>query len=132
MTHFAYLFYNRVEPVLRAEIDAFELGSLELVKESDAKALKMLEAGNRGQAIASLTEFSVKRSEQLFNRWKELEEFLLIKFIDGNIKQQNEDGTFKDNGSGKGIPARPINDIPRERWLRAIVKDHGEVMKVGR
>jgi hypothetical protein len=61
-----------------------------------------------------------------------LEEFLLIKFIDGNIKQQNEDGTFKDNGSGKGIPARPINDIPRERWLRAIVKDHGEVMKAGR
>ncbi|NMB36933.1 MAG: dipeptidase [Bacteroidales bacterium] len=132
VTHFAYLFYNRVEPVLRAEIDAFELGSLELVKEADAKALKMLQARNRNQAIAYLTEFSAKRSEQLFNRWLELEEFLLVKFIDGNIKQQNEDGTFKDNGSNKGIPARPINDIPRERWLRAIVKDHGEVMKVKR
>ena len=38
-------------------------------------------------------------------KWKELDEYLLIKYIDGNVKRQNEDGSFKDNGNGKNIPA---------------------------
>ena len=52
--------------------------------------------------------------------------------MDGNVKRQNEDGSFQDNGSGKPIPASPIHPKFRERWLRAVVKDHGDVMEVKR
>ena len=51
------------------------------------------------------------------------------KFMDGNVEKQNEDGTFMDNGAGRGIPAMPEWPKHRERWLRAVVQDHGEAMK---
>jgi len=53
-----------------------------------------------------------------------------VKFMDGNVKRQNEDGSFQDNGSGKPIPASPLHPKFRERWLRGVVKDHGAVMEV--
>ena len=45
------------------------------------------------------------------------------------VAAQNEDGSFKDNGSGKDIPASPMHPKFRERWLRAIVQDHGDVVR---
>ncbi|MDD2594790.1 MAG: C69 family dipeptidase [Bacteroidales bacterium] len=129
VTHFAYLLYDRVQPVLRAEIDKYENENIALVAEIDAKALKMLNGGNRNQAIAYLTEFDAERSAYLCNKWKELERFLLVKFMDGNIKHQNPDGTFKDNGSGKNIPASPAHPAHRDRWVKGIVIDHGETIK---
>ncbi len=129
VTHFAYLLYDRVQPVLRAEIDKYENENIALVAEIDAKALKMLNGGNRNQAIAYLTEFDAERSAYLCNKWKELERFLLVKFMDGNIKHQNPDGTFKDNGSEKNIPASPAHPAHRDRWVKGIVIDHGETIK---
>ena len=122
-THLAYLFYDRVAPELRAAVDRFENESQTLVYEMDAKALKMLEAGNRAQAVAALTAFSNSRAQTLFEQWKELGNRMLVKYMDGNIKQVNEDGSFKDNGSGRGIPASPLHPQFRARWLRGVVKD---------
>ena len=122
-THLAYLFYDRVAPELRAAIDQYETESQALVNEMDAKALKMLKAGNRAQAVAVLTAFSNNRAQKLFDDWKALGNTMLVKYMDGNIKQTNDDGTFKDNGNGRGIPASPLHPKFRERWLRAVAKD---------
>lgn len=129
VTHFAYLFYDRVAPEIREKIDQYENENIALVAQADANALKMLQNGNRAQAIASLTDFSTDRSKHIFNTWKALENYLLVKFMDGNVKHQNPDGSFKDNGSGKNIPASPGHPAHRERWVRGIVLDHGEVIK---
>ena len=122
-THLAYLFYDRVAPELRAYIDQFENDSQALVGETDAKALKMLNAGNKAQAVAYLTAFSNSRALKLFNDWKDLGNRMLIKYMDGNIKQVDENGQFLDNGNGRGIPASPLHPKFRERWLRAVAKD---------
>jgi dipeptidase len=122
-THLAYLFYDRVAPELRAYIDQFENDSQALVGEMDAKALKMLEAGNRAQAINALTAFSNSRAQKLFNDWKDLGNRMLIKYMDGNIKQVDENGQFLDNGNGRGIPASPLHPKFRERWLRSVAND---------
>ena len=122
-THLAYLFYDRVAPELRAAIDRYENESQVLVAEMDAKALKMLKAGNQAQAVAALTEFSNTRAQKLFDDWKALGNTMLVKYMDGNIKQTNDDGSFKDNGYGRGIPASPLHPKFRERWLRAVAKD---------
>ena len=122
-THLAYLFYDRVAPELRAYIDQFENDSQALVGEMDAKALKMLEAGNRAQAINALTAFSVNRAQKLFDDWKDLGNRMLIKYMDGNIKQVDENGQFLDNGNGRGIPASPLHPKFRERWLRSVAND---------
>ena len=132
VAQFSYLFYDRAEPEIRAAADCYENENVKLVAEQDAMALKMLEGGNRGQAVRMLTEFCARRSQTLFNTWNDLSNYPLVKYMDGNVKRQNEDGSFQDNGSGKPIPASPIHPKFRERWLRAVVKDHGDVMEVKR
>ncbi len=132
VAQFSYLFYDRAEPEIRATADCYENENVKLVAEQDAMALKMLEGGNRGQAVRMLTEFCARRSQTLFNTWNDLSNYLLVKYMDGNVKRQNEDGSFQDNGSGKPIPASPIHPKFRERWLRSVVKDHGDVMEVKR
>ena len=130
VAHYAYLFYDRVAPEIRNAVDAYELKNVELVAEQDAKALRMLENGNGSQAERMLTEFCAKRSQELFNCWNDLGNYLLVKYMDGNVKRQNEDGSFKDNGSGKNIPDSPVHPKFRERWLRSIVLDHGKVIEM--
>ena len=120
------------QPEVRAAADRYENENVALVAQQDAKALKMLESGNERQAARMLTEFCAKRSQTLFDTWNDLSNYLLVKYMDGNIKRQNEDGSFQDNGSGKPIPVYPLQPKFRERWLRAVVKDHGDVIEVKR
>ena len=130
VAQFAYLFYDRAEPEIRAAADRYENENVALVAQQDAKALRMLESGNRDQAVRMLTEFCANRSRTLFDAWNDLSNYLLVKYMDGNVKRQNEDGSFQDNGSGKPIPASPIQPKFRERWLRAVVRDHGPVIEI--
>ena len=44
--------------------------------------------------------------------------------------KQNPDGSFKDNGNYNAQPEYPDQPEFRERWQRAIVEDHGEVIEV--
>ena len=132
VAQFCYLFYDRAQPEVRAAADRYENENVALVAQQDAKALKMLESGNERQAARMLTEFCAKRSQTLFDTWNNLSNYLLVKYMDGNIKRQNEDGSFQDNGSGKPIPVYPLQPKFRERWLRAVVKDHGDVIEVKR
>lgn len=132
VAQFAYLYYDRAVPEIRSFIDRYENENLTLLAAQDEKCVKMLEAGNRAAALTAMTEFCAERSQYLFDSWKEMESYLLVKFMDGNIKVQNGDGSFKDNGAGKKIPASPQQPMHRERWLKAIVNDHGETIQVAR
>lgn len=129
VTHFAYLFYDRVAPVIRKEIEKHENGCIARVAEDDAKALAMIQGGNRSQALAFLTEESKAMTSQLFNRWKELENELLVKYMDGNVKKQDEEGNYLLQTPGTAIPASPAHPANRERWIRSIVKDNGETLQ---
>ncbi|MBO4768320.1 MAG: C69 family dipeptidase [Bacteroidales bacterium] len=129
VAHYEYLFYDRVAPEIRAKIDEYESENVNLLAAQDAKMARLLEAGNLRSAKTAMTEFCANRTEEMMKRWENLSNYLLVKYMDGNIKRQNDDGSFKDNGSGKNIPASPIHPKFRERWLRGIVNDHGEVIK---
>ena len=129
VTHFAYLFYDRVAPEIRSNIDALQCENEKLLAEQDAKMARLIASGNRGAAITAMTDFCRNRSEVMFNKWNDLGNYLLVKYMDGNVKRQNEDGSFKDNGNGANIPASPIHPEFRERWLRGIVNDHGDVIR---
>lgn len=132
VAHFAYLMYDRVAPEIRAAAERYEAENYQIVNDIDAKALRMLKGGNSRQVAGMLTEFCASRSQQLFNKWTDLSNYLLVKYVDFNIKKQNEDGSFVDDGAGVGIPVAPNHPELRERWLRSVVKDNGEVMKKAR
>ena len=46
----------------------------------------------------------METAQKQFAAWTKLEELLLVKFIDGNVKAQNEDGSFKHSEYGEGLP----------------------------
>ena len=129
VTHFAYLFYDRVAPELRREISDYEALCLKTVAETDAKALKLFKNGNRKKCIKLLTETSSDLASHLMIRWKELEKEMLVKYIDGNVKVTDENGKYKMNTERSKIPASPAHPEQRERWLRGIVNDHGEILE---
>lgn len=83
---------------------------------------------NESQMRNELTKFSLAKAEQTFSEWSNLYNYLLVKYIDGNIKKE-KDGKFEQTGIRDGdavFPKQP--EYPKE-WYRMIIKDHGETIK---
>jgi hypothetical protein len=75
-----------------------------------------------------LTAFSVDNAQKIFDKWVALEQLLLVKFIDGNVKAQNEDGSFVTNGHTDCIPAKITQPGYTAKWKECVAKDHGEII----
>ncbi|MBP5317645.1 MAG: C69 family dipeptidase [Bacteroidales bacterium] len=129
VTHFAYLMYDRVAPVILKEVVRHENLGLDAVAFADERAGKLLAEGRRAEALQVLTDVSCGLAERMMTRWQQLENELLVKFMDGNIKVQNSDGSFKLETEGSDIPAGPEHPAFPERWLRGIVNDHGDILR---
>ena len=76
----------------------------------------------------SLTEFSLAKGQQTFDAWSDLYNYLLVKYIDGNIKKE-KDGKFQETGYRKGDCVFPDQPAYPDEWYRMIIKDHGNVIK---
>lgn len=132
IANFAYMLYDRVAPEVQAAADKFELEAIEEVKNMDQIALQLLEEKQKGThaAIEFLTDYSVNKAQSLFEMYQSLDTYLLVKYMDGNVKVQNEDGSFKSNGNKASIPDSPVQPGYSQKWKEAVVKDAGEVLKV--
>ena len=82
--------------------------------EVDKTALDLYKQ-NPGLAKDFLTQYAAKETSQLMTRWKKLGETLIWKYLDGNVRNEKGEVTH---------PKAP------EDWLRCIVKEHGDVIKV--
>ena len=71
---------------------------------------------------AHLTGFSVMQANNLFVKWKKLDEYLLVKFLDGNTKHQNPDGSFKNNGHSDRVPPQPMFPGYSDTYKKAVAK----------
>ena len=128
VTHFAYLFYDRVAPEIRRQIDDYEKYCLDMVRATDAKALDYLDRGRHKRVIRTITDATSTMASELLVRWKQLEKDLLVKYLDGNVKVQDENGNYKTIQDEGKVPVSPEHPAQRERWLRAIVNDAGETL----
>lgn len=127
VAQFAYLRYNIIGKHVRAEVDKWENTMLELVKKID---IDMANVGYKPKKVKKIaTEFSVNTAQTLFNGWVELDKYLMVKYIDGNVKGEDENG-FIDNGNGMDIPGKIEQPGYSEHWKRAVAKDKGEILKV--
>ncbi len=75
-----------------------------------------------------LTEVSHKLANEATARYFALNDFLTVKFLDGNIKKQNPDGTFKRTETG--LPVSPVFGGYNDRYFRQIVNENGDRLKV--
>jgi len=76
-----------------------------------------------------LTDYSISMGNYTFENWKRLSEYLLVKYIDGNIKKE-ANGEFVRNGVSKNIPAMPLQTGYPEWWYEIIVEKTGDHLKV--
>ena len=127
VAQFAYLRYNIIGKHVRSEIDQWENAMLEQVKEIDAAIAQVANKEKKARKIA--TEFSVGTAQRLFNDWVNLDKYLMVKYIDGNVKGEDANG-FIDNGNGVKIPGKIEQPGYSEAWKRAVAKDKGEILKV--
>ena len=148
-----YKMYNIMAPYVRERVDAFENAQMEKIREIDNKALdmylrvaekKMDKAQKKGEVynpktdVGSefapvkrfLTNYSVETAQSQFNVWSQLEETLLVKYIDGNVKAQNQDGTFKHSDFTTKLPRELTQPGYTEVWKAAVAREHGQVVEV--
>ena len=120
IAQFAYLRYNHIGKEVRENVDRHELEMIKAVEEADAAALAM---GSEKKAAKYLTSFSVNQANALFKKWDSLDKYLLVKYLDGNTKHQNSDGTFKNNGHCTTIPPQPMFPGYSDTYKRAVVNE---------
>ena len=125
IANFAYLRYNVIGKRVREEVDKWENDKLAEVLKVDKKVATL--SPKKAQKL--LTDYSTVTAQALFEKWDSLDKYLLVKFIDGNTKAENEKG-FIDNGNGKNIPDKIEQSGYSEKWKRAVVEDNGDVLKV--
>lgn len=143
VTNTCYRAYNMIAPTVRAEVDKFENEQMGgKLAENDQKVLNeynKLVSKAGGKEIKDkalnpirkmLTEYSVNTAQNQFDHWVALEQLITVKFIDGNVKAQNEDGTFKHSKYDEGIPDGLTQPGYTEKWKEAVVKDHGDIIRV--
>jgi dipeptidase len=91
------------------------------------KAAQSLIVRDQKLAREFLTDYSCRMGNYTCQRWKELSEYLLVKYIDGNIKKE-KDGKFLDNGTG--VPVMPDQPGYSEAWKKMVKENAGDVLKV--
>jgi dipeptidase len=128
----AFWLFNQVANFCYQRYDSMSADALKVQKELesgyiaetarvDESASALLQKDEK-QAREYLTDYSLKSSRNTFDRWKSLSEYLLVKYIDGNIKQE-KNGKFVTNQWGN--PSMPLQPGYSDTWKRSVIQDTG-------
>lgn len=127
VAQFAYLRYDLIGKKVREYVDMWENNMLEAVKLVDVAIGNTPKAKKKAQIA---TKFSTEHAQLLFDTWTMLDKYLMVKYIDGNVKGEDENGKFIDNGNGKDIPGKIEQPGYSEKWKRAVAADNGRILEV--
>ncbi len=126
VSNFSYLRYNVMMEDVRKVQTELEEKFITEVAAIDAAA-SVLNETNPELAREFITNYSVNMGDYTVQRYKELGQFLLVKYIDGNIKKE-ENGEFL--RSKDGYPLSPDQPGYSEQWKEIVVKDAGKNLKM--
>lgn len=125
VSNFSYLRYNiMMEDVRKVQTELEEKYITEIAA-IDAAATVLNET-NPELAREFITNYSVNMGDYTVQRYKELGQYLLVKYIDGNIKKE-ENGEFL--RSEDNYPLSPNQPGYSEQWKGIVVKDAGKNLK---
>ena len=145
-----YKMYNIMAPHVRKKIDAFEIDQMEhktrsvdstavvmyneivvkLQNKFNSKRDVMVSRTPFAKVTRYVTDYTVKTAQDQFDNWVALEEELLVKFIDGNVKPQDENGAFKHSEFTEGQPEKIEWPGYTDLWKETVSREAGEVLKV--
>ncbi len=126
VTNFAYLRYSDMIKDVQKVQSELENKYVSYVPVID-KAAETLYKKDKNKARQFITEYSVNEANNMTERWKKLGQYLLVKYMDGNIKRE-KDGEFERTETG--MVASPIFAGYPEWWYEVIAKATGDDKKV--
>ena len=122
VTNFAYSRYKDMIVDIQRIQNQLESGYVSDVARFDTRAKNATD----NELTTLLNDFSNRQAEKMMAEWTKLDQYLLVKYMDGNIKKE-EDGKFKvTEFGGSAMPNMP--QYP-DWFYRAIIKDHGNIIK---
>ena len=145
-----YKMYNVMAPHVRARIDEFELDQMErkthsvdsmavvmynqvvvkLQKKLASKGDVMVQKKPFKKIVKYVTDYTVKTAQDQFKAWTALEEELLVKFMDGNVKPQDESGKFIHSEYSEGVPKKVEWPGYTELWKETVSQEHGDIIRI--
>ncbi|MGE0078059.1 MAG: dipeptidase [Bacteroidales bacterium] len=121
VAHFAYYRYDLVMEDVKRVQQELETKFAKYTPAIDAAAIKLWET-DPTLAVEFLTDYSVNTANTTVKRWDELSNWLLVKYIDGNVKKE-KDGEFIRNPWG--YPVSPSQPGYNEHFLKTIINETG-------
>ena len=133
----AFWLFNQVANMCYARYDMMSADALKVQKQletgyiaqtaaTDETAQKLF-AQDEKQARAFLTKYSANAAQTTFDNWKKLSEYLLVKYIDGNIKKE-KNGKFETNQWG--ISSMPNQPGSNDDWKKSVIRETGDKLLV--
>jgi dipeptidase len=126
VSNWTYSRYSYIIQDVRKKQTELESNFAKMVPIIDKTAKELYET-DKDLAIEYITNFSVSTADNTVDQWRELGEFLITKYIDGNIKKE-EDGEFLRTETG--YPMGPDQPGYPEWYLKLIIEQTGEKLKV--
>lgn len=122
VSNMTYPRYSQLFPSVKAAREELENKYASQQAEIEAQA-KTLLSQDPARAKAYLTDYSAQCAKQMMNRWKQLGEYLIVKFNDQSIKPE-KDGKYEmtPDGLGKAVERPGFNENYRE----VITKETGD------
>jgi dipeptidase len=126
VANMCYSRYDMMSADARKVQKELEMQYIEGTSAVDEAAKKLYE-NDVWKARDYLTDYSIKAAQNTFDKWKSLSEYLLVKYIDGNIKKE-KDGQFL--RSPDGYPAMPSQPGYNDAWKKSVIQDTGKKLLV--
>ncbi len=122
VTNAVYGRYDSMIVDLQKVQSSLENSFVQNVARNDA-AVKDIKDDN--ELVGKLNQFSNAQARNMMNAWNKLDQFLLVKYIDGNIKYE-KNGKFETTETGQAkFPRQP--KYP-DWFYKNIVEDHGDIV----
>ena len=129
VSNFAYMRYNLISKEIIETQSLLERKFIEYTPSVDAAALAMYKT-NPKLAREYVSDYSNSQAQYVFNVWQKLDHFLLVKYIDGNVKKE-DNRTFLRNGNTISLPLGPDQPGYSEEWKKNVIKTTDDKLKVG-
>jgi dipeptidase len=133
----AFWLFNMVANFCYSRYDLMSVDAKKVQKQLESKYLsevgtidetaKKLHENDVWKAREYLTDYSLKSAQNTFDNWKSLSEYLLVKYIDGNIKKE-KDGKFAT--TRYGYPEMPLQPGYSDKWKKSVIQDTGNKLLV--
>ncbi len=127
VSNFAYLRYDAMIPDVVKVQKSLEDKFVAYTPSVDMAAQSLWNSGKKAETLQFLTDYSVNQANGMTREWKKLSQYLIVKFIDGNIKKE-KDGTFERTETG--MPPSPDQPGYPEWWKKVIVDGTGDHLKM--